>query len=71
MSEVRPHQFALFAYSGACVWVATFLTLGYFLGERWKAVEQNIHHYFVLITIAAAMAIAAYLVWRKRRGRRK
>ena len=34
MSEVEPHQFALFAYSGGCLWVAAFIGLGYFLGER-------------------------------------
>ena len=65
MSEVEPHQFAVFAYSGGCLWVATFMALGYFLGERWEAVEQNIHHYLLLATIAGAIALAAWLVWRK------
>jgi membrane protein DedA with SNARE-associated domain len=27
-------RFALFAYSGAVLWVSAFLTLGYFLGDR-------------------------------------
>ena len=35
MSELEAPQFALFAYSGAVLWVGTFLSLGYFLGERW------------------------------------
>ncbi len=67
MSEVEYPQFALFAYSGGLLWVGTFLSLGYFLGERWKAVEQNIHHYLVWITVAGAIVLAGYLVWRKRR----
>jgi membrane protein DedA with SNARE-associated domain len=72
MSEVEPHQFALFAYSGGVVWVATFISLGYFLGERWKAVESDIDHYLATITVAAAILIAAYLAWWKwRRARRK
>jgi len=67
MSEVEPHHFALFAYSGAVLWVSTFLTLGYFLGERWQAVEQNIRHYLVFFWIAVAILVAAYLAWRKLR----
>ena len=65
MSEVPPHHFAVFAYSGGILWVSTFLSLGYFLGERWEAAEQNIHHYLVWITLAGAVVLVAYLVWRK------
>jgi membrane protein DedA with SNARE-associated domain len=70
MSDVEPHQFALFAYPGGCLWVATFVALGYFLGDRWHAVEQNIHHYLLYATAAAVIALAAWLLWR-RRGRVK
>ena len=28
--------FAVFAYCGATTWVLTFLSLGYFLGDRWQ-----------------------------------
>lgn len=67
MSDLEPHQFALYAYSGACIWGGTFIGLGYFLGERWKAVEQNIDHYLMAFTIAGIILGAAYLVWRWRR----
>ena len=70
MSEVAPHQFALFAYSGTVLWVTAFLSLGYFLGERWKDVERNVEHYLVGVSIALAVLVVAYLVWRKW-GRRK
>jgi len=69
MSGLEAPQFALFAYSGACLWVSAFLALGYFLGDRWEAVEGNIHHYLVYLTLVGVMALAAYLVWRKRRAR--
>src|SRR6185312_3930249 len=65
MSEVAPRQFALYAYSGGFLWSAAFLLLGYFLGERWKAVEGEIHLYALYLTIAAAVALGVYLVWRK------
>ncbi|PWU00592.1 MAG: DedA family protein [Terriglobia bacterium] len=69
MTEVAPHQFALFAYSGSVLWVSSFLALGYFLGERWQAVEENVDRYLVGISIALAVAIMAYLLWRKWRKR--
>jgi len=65
ISELKPTHFALFAYSGAVLWVSTFIGLGYFLGDRWKAVEANIHHYLVLTAIAIAVLVIAYLVWWK------
>ncbi len=71
MSDLEPHNFALFAYTGGCLWVATFIGLGYFLGERWEAVEKVIEHYLAGVTIAAAILIAAYLVWWKWRARGK
>lgn len=65
ISALEPHNFALFAYSGAVLWVSAFIGLGYFLGERWETVEKNIHHYAVLLTACAAILLAAWLVWRK------
>ncbi len=60
------------AYSGAVLWVSTFQGLGYFLGDRWRSVERNIHHYAVEATVAAAILVAVWMVWRwwkkKRRG---
>ncbi len=65
MSEVTPPQFAIFAYSGAFLWVSAFLALGYFLGERWQAVERNFHHYAVIVTIIGAALALIYFAWRK------
>ena len=67
MSSLEPPQFCLFAYSGAAIWTATFIGLGYFLGERWHSVQENIHEYFLGGTVAFAIAVVAYLVWRKLR----
>ena len=53
MSDLEPPQFALFAYSGAALWSASFIALGYFLGERWEAVQKNVHQYLIGLTIAA------------------
>lgn len=71
MSDVEPHQFAVFAYAGACLWVATFIGIGYFLGERWKSVQQHVESYLLGASIAGAIALIAYVVWRKARAKRK
>lgn len=70
MSCEEPHQFAIFAYTGAALWVASFISLGYFLGERWQAVQKNIDQYLVGLSIAAAVLVIAYLLWRRWRRRR-
>jgi membrane protein DedA with SNARE-associated domain len=64
MSELEAPQFALFAYSGAVLWVGTFLSLGYFLGERWHYVQGYVDRYLLRATIAAAIVAAGYLAWR-------
>jgi membrane protein DedA with SNARE-associated domain len=69
MSDLEAPQFALFAYSGAVLWVSTFLSLGYFLGDRWEAVEHNVHHYLVYLTLAGIILLSGYLIWRKSRAR--
>ena len=65
MSELEYPTFALFAYAGAALWAGAFITLGYLLGERWQAVQRNIHHYLVGGAIAIVILAAAYLAWRK------
>ena len=70
MSDVPPQQFAIFAYCGSVLWVSSFLSLGYFLGERWLAVERNIHRYLVVIGIGLAVVVAVYFAWQKW-GKRK
>ncbi len=65
MSELEYPPFALFAYGGAAIWAGTFIGLGYLLGEQWKVVEANIHHYMLGFTIAAIVLVGGYLAWRK------
>jgi membrane protein DedA with SNARE-associated domain len=65
MSEVEPHQFALFAYSGSILWTASFISLGYFLGERWQSVQKNVDRYLAGAAIALLILAMAWLAWRK------
>jgi len=69
MSDLEAPVFCLFAYLGAAIWSGSFIALGYFLGERWQTVSENIEQYFVGLTVAGAVLALAYLVWRWRRRR--
>jgi membrane protein DedA with SNARE-associated domain len=71
ISELEPHRFAVFASTGAFVWAATFIGLGYFLGERWQAVSGQIHHHAAVLTVVATALVCAWLVWRKWRQVRR
>jgi membrane protein DedA with SNARE-associated domain len=64
MSELEAPQFALFAYSGAVLWVGTFVSIGYFLGERWHYVQGYVDRYLLRASIAAAIVAGVYLAWR-------
>lgn len=74
MSYLKPHEFAIFAYSGALLWSGTFISLGYFLGDRWQATSERIHKY-VLIGCALAIALGllywGYRKWRERSAARR
>jgi membrane protein DedA with SNARE-associated domain len=71
ISGLEPRSFAVFAYLGSILWVTTFLSVGYFLGERWQAVQSNIEHYLVNITVVLGVLLLGYLVWRMWRKKAK
>jgi membrane protein DedA with SNARE-associated domain len=60
----------LFAWSGAATWVAVFLTLGYFIGERWRPVAELVHRYLLYASALAVgvglLVLGARWYWRRR-----
>jgi len=72
-------RFALFAWSGAIIWVSVFVGLGYTLGERWTQIGGHILDYFkciewrfiTIILVALAAAVIIWLIWFFKRQRRK
>lgn len=65
-SKLEYPAFAAFAYSGAAVWIGTFLGLGYFLGERWSEVLRQAHRVGLFGALAVAgIAVGAYLLRRR------
>lgn len=69
-SGLEPHRFATFAYLGSVLWVTTFLSLGYLLGERWQVVQRTIERYLTDVSVGIGVLIVALVVWRliTRRG---
>ncbi len=66
MAGLRYRVFALYAYTGALLWVATFLTIGYFVGDQWRNALVLAHRYSGIATgLVACAALGFWLVRRR------
>jgi len=54
-------SFAAYAYSGAILWISTFLFLGYHFGARWKEILSLFERNLKLASLAGGVLLAAYL----------
>ncbi len=61
MSGMRYRAFAPYAYSGAMLWVSTFLGIGYVLGDRWKQVFEDLHREMLIVIVAGTLI--AWAIW--------
>jgi membrane protein DedA with SNARE-associated domain len=68
-SELEAPTFGAFAYTGALLWSASFITLGYFLGDNWDHASGEVHRF--LIAGGAVLAGIALGVWSWHRLRRR
>ena len=68
-SELEPHVFAMFAYSGGLLWVISFVSLGYFLGEQWERMTDQVNGVLLWITIGV-IAVGLLAWWLRARKRR-
>ena len=64
MSGLEYPGFSLFAYPGGAVWVASFLALGYYVGENWESALKVVDHYLVVICVGLAMIGGLFWWWR-------
>jgi len=70
-SKVEYRSFALFAYSGAVMWVSTFVFIGFHFGKNFKEILGAVEHHLKLASVALAALAVAYLLYRyfnKKRG---
>ena len=66
ISRLPYWRFALFAYTGALLWTATFLTFGYFLESEWTLVAHFSNHIFIPIIILLALFLFLFFYLRKK-----
>ena len=59
-------RFALFAYTGAFLWISTFLTFGYFLESEWTLVAHFSNHIVIPIIILLALTLFLFFYLRKK-----
>ena len=65
ISKLEWHEFALFAYPGGLLWVASFIAIGYFIGEQWETLGPMVSR--DILWVVAALVVAGLAVWFFRR----
>src|SRR5712692_884377 len=68
-SRLEFRSFIAYAWTGGALWVALFLTLGYNLGENWRAIAELLHRYVGYASAILLVAIACFYWFRWRRRR--
>ncbi len=64
-------HFAMFSYSGAIIWVCTFLTAGYFLGYKWVKIMEVFQEqwYGIAFIVVGLAAFIGLYIWLRRRNK--
>ena len=58
--------FAMYAYTGAFLYVGIFITLGRILGPEWDRYQLIIHEYMIIAGIITLLSLTAYYIYRSR-----
>lgn len=71
ITQMRWFTFLVFNVIGACLWVGTWLTLGYVAGDHIATIYSDLNRYVLYLLIALAVLLAGYIGWRLLRRRRR
>jgi membrane protein DedA with SNARE-associated domain len=71
ITQMRWFTFLVYNVIGACLWVGTWLTLGYVAGDHIATIYSDINRYVLYLLIALAVLLAGYIGWRLLRRRRR
>jgi membrane protein DedA with SNARE-associated domain len=61
-SLLPPATFARFAYTGALIWSAIFIALGYFAGEEWRQLAAILHRSLIAVILGLFVLASAVTV---------
>jgi membrane protein DedA with SNARE-associated domain len=64
-SKMAFSSFALFSSLGGLVWSSSFITLGYFLEEKWSRETERIHRILGIASVTVIVVVALFFVFRK------
>ncbi|MCU7491835.1 MAG: DedA family protein [Ignavibacteria bacterium] len=65
-SKLELWEFALFAYLGAFIWAAGFLSVGYFFGDKWEVMLESVQHHTVMISFILVVLVLLFLLFKKK-----
>ncbi|WP_285395291.1 VTT domain-containing protein [Lysinibacillus sp. fls2-241-R2A-57] len=60
--------YAIFAYTGAFLWVTVFISLGKILGPQWEMFHSSIKKYLIIGGIAIAIISIVYFLYKKNKA---
>jgi len=71
MMRLDARVFFIYTIGGATLWATTYVSMGYFFGQKWKYIAQPFHTYTVPLVIGATVILVSYLIlkrwcWRKK-----
>src|SRR4051812_6542684 len=64
ITRIPFRTFALFAYSGAFLWVTVFISLGKILGPQWELFHSSVKKYLIIGGIAAAIILVGIYLYK-------
>lgn len=69
-SKLEIPVFALFAYTGGLLWSVTFISLGFFLGDKWSPILEKIHrHLLIALVIAGCLLVIYFFLVQRRKNK--
>ncbi|MFC5471091.1 VTT domain-containing protein [Cohnella suwonensis] len=62
-------KYAAYAYTGAFIWVAVFITIGKLFGEKWEQYHHTLNRYLTVAGVLAGIVIVLVFVFRTFKSR--
>jgi membrane protein DedA with SNARE-associated domain len=70
IAQMRLLTFTVYNVVGACLWVATWVTIGDVAGDHIDTIYADINRYSLYLFLALAVLLVGYVAWRVLRRRR-